>query len=84
MGQFRIWEVNLDGDGSVDGIPLPKTNPFDFGYLATSYTFVPNVLQGSVVSDKIYFASDCFNKDKKPDKSGPCSFLLWRLYNFEK
>lgn len=84
MGQFCMWEVNLFGDNSADRIPLPKTNPFELGYLATSYTFVPNVLQGSLVSNEVYFASDCFNKDKKPDKSGPCSFLLWRLSNFYK
>jgi len=84
MGQYNIWEGDILGDGSVNRTPLPKTNPFELGYQATAYTFVPNVLQGSVVSDGVYFASDCFNQDKKPDKSGPCSFLLWRLSNFKK
>jgi hypothetical protein len=79
MGQYNIWEGDILGDGSVNRTPLPNTNPIELGYQATAYTFVPNVLQGSVVSDEIYLASDCFNSDKKPDKSGPCSFLLWRL-----
>ena len=79
MGQYNIWEGDILGDGSVNRIPLYNANPIELGYQATAYTFAPNVLQGSVVSDEVYFASDCFNNDKKSDKSGPCSFLLWRL-----
>ncbi|MEK7400556.1 MAG: hypothetical protein AAB116_26730, partial [Candidatus Poribacteria bacterium] len=80
MGQIHLWEGDILGGGEIKRTPIPKTNPFDYGYQATAYIFTPNVLQGSLMSkDGIYFASDCFNKEKKPDKSGPCSFLLWRL-----
>ena len=71
---------DIFGGKEVSSTLLIGANPLRLGYLATDYLFVPNVLQGSVVSQReSYIASDCFNPGKEPESSGPCSFLLWRL-----
>lgn len=80
MARLHTWSGDILGGGEVTQKPLPGGNPLMFGYLASAYLFAPNVLQGSIVSPgETYIASDCFNPSKKPDQSGPCSLLLWRL-----
>ena len=80
MGRLHSWRGDILGDGEVACEPLPGANPLSLGYQATASLFAPNVLQGSVLSPgETYIASDCFNPGKKPEESGPCSFLLWRL-----
>ncbi len=80
MSQLNVWEGDILGGGEVIRTPLPGANPLVRGYLATSYLFVPNPLQGAVASPgEIYIASDCFNPGKDAKESGPCSLLLWRL-----
>jgi len=80
MGQLNVWEGDILGGGEVIRTPLPGVNPLARGYLATSYLFVPNPLQGSsVLPRELYVASDCFNPGKDAKEPGPCSFLLWRL-----
>ncbi len=82
MSQLHIWEGNILGGGEVVRTPLPRANPPAIGYLGSAYLFAPNPLQGSVVSPgEIYIANDCFNPGRNPEKSGPCSFLLWRLHS---
>jgi len=80
MGQLCVWKGDILGGGEISRSPIPDTNPIEMGYQGSAYLFTPNVLQGSVFSpDDIYIASDFINKEREPDKSGPCSFMLWRL-----
>jgi hypothetical protein len=80
MSTMHVWTGNVLGPGHIDHDPLPKTDVFERGYLASSYLMTPNVLQGSVRKPgHRYFVSDCHNLDKEPDAPGPCSLLLWRL-----
>lgn len=80
MGQLFAWEGDILGGGEITKTPIEKTNPLEMGYQGSAYLFTPNVLQGSIISkDEIYIASDFINKERKPDKSGPSSFMLWRL-----
>ncbi len=81
MSQLNVWEGDILGGGEITRTPLPGANPLARGYLATSYLFVPNLLQGAIASPgEIYVASDCFNPGKDAKEPGPCSFLLWRLH----
>ena len=71
---------DIFGGKEVSSTLLIGANPLRLGYPATDYLFAPNVLQGSVVSQReSYIASNCFNPGKEPESSGPCSFLIWRL-----
>ena len=80
MGQLMAWEGDILGGGEIARIPIEKANPIEMGYQGSVYMFTPNVLQGSVISDgEIYIATEFISKERKPDKSGPCSFMLWRL-----
>lgn len=80
LGQLNIWKGDILGGGEITRCLIPNTNPKEMGYQFSAYLFVPSVLQGSVASpDSIYIASDFVNKERESDKSGPCTFILWRL-----
>ena len=61
-------------------VPVPGMDPLAIGYQCSSYTMVPNPLQGSVESPgEVYVMSDVYNPGKLREDRGPCSLLLWRL-----
>jgi len=80
MGQLMTWEGDILGEGEITRTPMDKANPIEMGYQGSVYMFTPNVLQGSIISEgDIYIATEFIGKERKPDKPGPCSFMLWRL-----
>lgn len=80
LGQLIAWEGDILGGGEVLKRPIPNANPSNMNYQFSAYVFAPNVLQGAILSqDEIYLASDFVNMERERDKSGPCSFMLWRI-----
>ena len=77
MSQLNAWEGDILGGGEITRKPIPGTNPIEMGYQGSAYLFIPNVLQGSVISNGgVYIASGFINQEREPR---PCSFMLWRL-----
>ncbi|MFO0947923.1 MAG: hypothetical protein U1D30_18705 [Planctomycetota bacterium] len=80
MGRFQLWEGNLLGEGAIQRKPLLDTDPATMNFVGSAYTFVPNTLQGSVLSNGgTWFATDYIPRDKPMDARGPASLMLFHL-----
>lgn len=80
MGRLAIWEGDILGGATVTRKYLPGADPVGRGYQASYYLFVPNPLQGSVITPlELFVASNWFNPGWDAKASGPGSLLLWRF-----
>ena len=80
MSRLAIWEGDILGGATVTRKYLPGADPVGRGYQASSYLFVPNPLQGSVITPlELFVASNWSNPGWDAKASGPGSLLLWRF-----
>lgn len=80
MGKLHVWGEDVLESPGATPTPLVGADLLALGYRASAYVFTPNPFQGSLASpDGVYIASDCFNPSREDGKSGPSSFLFWKL-----
>jgi len=85
FGSFKspfslISNQSIDSFSPILTIPLPATNPTTYGYAGTAYTFVPNPLQGSLITQGAsWFATDCIPQKNDPNERTRAALLLYRL-----